>query len=389
MHTLYKNRDHWKRHCATALICLVAASICAPAGPVTPDSPQDCNAVASEKAGARAPAVKVTVDPRVELMSIIFRLAGNLEYNKGRMVSYISQVKDHFGSHRDHPVVKLAAELRKRRGVSYDAPMSLAVHIDSIHRLQLRVPLKPRPAWLDGRWQDDELREFLEKTRDFKKEAAFDEFFRENSLLYEDSTGRLQKVLDKDGHLEWFDEFFGAAPGASFHISISIINGPSCYGPRVKLADKQEFHCILGAWKCGILGMGKPQFDRDMLSTVVHEFCHSYANPVVDARVDEIRTAGERIFPAVQKKMKRMAYGNWQTMMYESLVRACVIQYLADTWDQNKAEQQIKSDVERGFLWMRELAGLLSEYKEHRDKYPTLDAFFPRIKEFFDGYEMP
>ena len=38
---------------------------------------------------------------------------------------------------------------------------------------------------------------------------------------------------------------------------------------------------------------------------------------------------------------------------------------------------------------MRELAELLGEYEEHRDKFPTLDAFFPRIKEFFDDYEVP
>jgi hypothetical protein len=319
----------------------------------------------------------------------MFRLAGNPEYNKGRMVSYIRQVKDHFGSHRNHPVVQLAADLRRRRGVSYDAPMSLAVHLNSVHRLELRVPLSPRPAWLDGRWHNNELREFLEKARDFKKQAAFDEFFRENRVLYDESTTRLQKVLDQDGHLEWFDRFFGAAPSASFHVSISIINGPSCYGPRIKLPDRQEFHCILGVWKCGILGMGKPQFDRDMLSTVVHEFCHSYANPIIDAHASELQSAGERIFPAVKKRMQRMAYGNWRTMMYESLVRACVIRYLAETWNQKKAEQQIKSDVGRGFLWMRELADLLEEYEEHRDKYPTLNAFFPRIREFFDSYEVP
>jgi len=357
--------------------------------PSVAGEPQEPGRGATKAVERKEPNVKVTVDPRVELISIIFRLAGNREYNQCRMAGYIKQIKDHFGPYRNHPAVQLAADLRKRRGVSYDAPMCLAVHLKDVNRLELRVPLDPRPAWLDPRWHNDELLDFLEKARDFKKQSAFDEFFRENRLLYEECTARLQKVLDTDGHLDWFDRFFGAAPNASFHVCISIVNGPSCYGPRVKIADGQEFYCILGVWKCGILGMGKPQFDRDMLSTVVHEFCHSYANPVVDAHLDELRPAAERIFPAVQKRMKRMAYGMWQTMMYESLVRACVVRYLADTWNNEKAEQQIKSDVGRGFLWMRELSQLMGEYESQREKYPTLDAFFPRIKDFFDSYELP
>ena len=64
------------------------------------------NPAAAEKPAA--PHVTVSVDPRVELMSILFRLAGNPEYNQGRVPSYVQDVESHFGRFRDHPVVKLA-----------------------------------------------------------------------------------------------------------------------------------------------------------------------------------------------------------------------------------------------------------------------------------------
>jgi hypothetical protein len=59
---------------------------------------------------------EVRVDPRVELMSIIFRLAGNPEYNRGEVKSYVDDVEDRFGSFREHAVVEMARELRKTRG---------------------------------------------------------------------------------------------------------------------------------------------------------------------------------------------------------------------------------------------------------------------------------
>ena len=40
-------------------------------------------------------ALGVVVEPRVELMSIIFRLAGNREYNLGRVDSYTNDVEKH------------------------------------------------------------------------------------------------------------------------------------------------------------------------------------------------------------------------------------------------------------------------------------------------------
>ena len=39
---------------------------------------------------------------------------------------------------------------------------------------------------------------------------------------------------------------------------------------------------------------------------------------------------GEIFFlPAVAAQMKKQAYGNWKTMLYESLVRASVVRYMA------------------------------------------------------------
>ena len=100
-------------------------------------------AMITSAAGAAAGSrIEVVVDPRVELMSLIFRLAGNPEYNQANSASpYADDIETHFGQFRSHEVVKTARRLRRQRGVSYDAVMSMAVHLQDTTTLALRIPL--------------------------------------------------------------------------------------------------------------------------------------------------------------------------------------------------------------------------------------------------------
>jgi hypothetical protein len=345
---------------------------------------REANSASSELNTATVP-IEVTVDPRVELISIIFRLAGNPEYNKGRLASYNKDIERHFRAYASHPVVKLASELRRTRGVSYDAPMSLAIHVSDANSLTERVPFDGQPAGLDGRWRVDEVREFLEKARQFAKETDFGGFFKAHKPLYEKTAAAAQYLLRDKANLEWFEDFFGARPGAGFRLVLGMANGPNNYGTRIELATGEEFYCILGVWKLGMFGFGDPQFDTSMLDTIVHEFCHSYVNPLVYAHSSELEKAGMQMFPKVQKKMRRMAYGNWQTMMHESVVRACVVRYLLATMGPDEARKQVKREINNGFVWMEELSELLGQYEGERNVYATFESFFPNVIKFFNS----
>ena len=339
--------------------------------------------LAAEPVKARP--LRVSVDPRVELVSLIFCLAGNPEYGRGRVASYQEDARKHFKPYEEHAVVKLARKLRNTRGVSFDAPMSLAVYLTDAEKLRERVPFDPRPDGLDNRWPLDGLRQFLEEGRKFVREARFQEFLTSHRPLFETAETRMKSLLDKEAHLEWYDEFFGAQPQATFTVALGLFNGPNCYGSHCRLPDgKTEFYCILGVWKTDDRGL--PAFDRGILSTVVHEFCHSYANPIIDRHKAELQAAGEKIFPHVASAMGRQAYGNWQTMMYESLVRACTIRHIRRYRGTVAAWAATQDDKQRQFLWMGQLVDLLDEYEAQRDRYPTLEKFAPRIVAFFDKY---
>ncbi len=332
---------------------------------------------------AQETSIPISTDPRVELMSLIFRLAKNPEYSQGRIKSYNEDTNRHFASFEEHDVVKLATKLRKTRGISYDAVMKMAVHLTDAFSLKERIPFDPQPDTLDKRWTPDNTREFLEAARRFVKDSNFEGFIKDHADIYDLAVTRMQAVMEEHGVLDWFDDFFGDRPGARFELILGLLNGPANYGARIRLSEKDEIlYCVLGVW--GTDDQGRPEFSDRVLSTVVHEFCHSYCNPLVDIHAAELEPSAKPIFARVQKAMRRMAYPSWQIMMRESLVRACVIRYLLAKQGENAAQRQIQSEKERKFFWMEGLVDLLEEYERNREKYPRLDDFFPRITAFFD-----
>lgn len=334
---------------------------------------------------AKERSVVVNVDPRVELMSVIFRLAGNREYSDCRLAAYANDVQRHFGPHRNHPVIERARRLRREHSVSYDAVMGMAVHMKDVETMAEVVPFDPRPEGLDARWAIDEARAFLADARDFAKTAKFAQFFADHRELYATTVSRMEDLLDRDGHLEWFDEFFGARPQAKFTLTLGLLNGPQCYGSKVvRGRGEEDLFCIFGVWRHDDDGM--PVFEKPMLNYVVHEFAHSYVNPIVYAHEKQLEEAGTIIFPFVQEIMSRQAYGRWIIMMHESVVRACVVRYVSDHRGPAAIRQELLEQNQLGFTWVEELAVLLADYEGDRETYPRFEDFFPKIIGFFDDF---
>ena len=334
---------------------------------------------------AEATSIRISTDSRVELMSLIFRLAKNPEYNQGRIKSYNDDADKHFASFEEQDVVKMARKLRESRGVSYDAVMKMAVHVTDAFSLNERIPFDPQPETLDKRWTPENAREFLKVARRFVKKSDFEGFIKAHTDLYDLAATRMQAVMEEHGVLDWFNDFFGDRPGARFELILGMLNGPASYGARIKLSEKDEIlYCVLGVWDTD--DQGQPEFSERVLPTVVHEFCHSYCNPLVDKHAADLEASAKPIFALVEETMRGMAYASWQTMMRESLVRASVIRYMLAKQGEEAARKHIETEKERKFFWMDGLVDLLNEYEQNRETYPRMDDFFPEIVAFFEDY---
>lgn len=323
--------------------------------------------------------IQVYVDPRVELMSIIFRLAGNGEYNQRGVFLYVTDIEKHFGPFREHSVVEMAKNLRKIAGVGYDAPMSLAIYLTDPPELAERIDFEKYPELLDRRWTTETARNFLKEARQFVKDSDFMKFLHDHQDFYSVILERAQNFVKKEVHPEWFTSFFGSGAEGKFIIALAPNNGGPSYGPCYRSPDGIiEYYSVLGLGYPLLDEAGLPVFENiGFLTTIIHEFCHSFVNPLVDRHQQALSSLGEKLFPLAESFMRNQAYARWQAMMMETFVRTCVARYLLAFKGEEEAEAEVARQMARQFVLVEKLYSLLGEFESQRGSYATFDSFLP------------
>lgn len=334
--------------------------------------PVHAQSVASSK--AKTPMVTAKVDRRIELTTIIARLAGYDEYLRNDFVSYTSDVDRHFAEYKNHPAIGFARKVRENNGIAFDAVPSLAVHLNP--DLTPKFPFSDSAP--DERWGRKNAEEFAKLLQQFCRDADCETFFDSHAELYKTAETRMQEVINRVD-FAWYKNFYGEVPKGSFNLYIGLLNGGMNFGPKVVYPDgREELFAVIGAWKTDEKGL--PIFADDFLPTIIHEFNHSFINHLVYARTKQFQPSGEKIFQPVAAQMTRLAYGNWRTTIVESLVRAAVIRYLFDHGEVEKASAELINERNRGFLWIDELFVLLGTFENNRKAYPTFRSFLPLIE---------
>lgn len=317
-------------------------------------------------------------------MSIIFRLAGNNEYNQGRVPAYNAAITRWFEPFKDHEAVRLARSLAAQNGVSYDAVMSMAIQVKDIQTLAERVPFDSKASRLESRWHGAKARTFLAAARRFVTDTQFQKFLDSQVELYTATNQNLKTLIDNETDFSWFEKFFGLRAGARFFVVPGMANGGGSYGPSLRSEDGvEESYLIIGVWLTD--GSGRPSFDKSMVPTIVHEGAHSYANPAIEKVQSKIDQDGAKLFEAEAEPMRRQAYGNGHTVLCESLVRASTARYVLAHDGAVAARRDVEAEQRRAFIWTGELFDLLGEYEKDRVKYPTLDSFMPRVVAYFNA----
>ena len=320
------------------------------------------------------PSIRVRVDPRVELLCILARLAGYDEYDHPHDFAYAHDAAERFAPFADHAAVRTLKRVRFLWGVSHDAVVNLAVHLGELPELAEHGAWDGGRRSLDRRWPLYEARRFREEARRFAVESDFQGFLEQNAALYAETEHRFRELLGRRDVVAWLDSFFVVPAGTAFEASPGLLNGASGYGSTVHEADGQRIHQVIGVSETDALGL--PLFTEGALGTVAHEYCHAFANPLVERFAAELEVPCQRLYPYVAQVMERQAYGTWRTMMSETLVRACCTRF----WPAGpEREAAIRSEIERGFPWTRELGDALALYEADRSRHPTLDSFVPQI----------
>jgi hypothetical protein len=302
--------------------------------------------------------LQIGVDRRVELISILFRLAENPSYQKARG-PYADDVDRSFAPFRDHPAVAATRELRARFSISYDAPIKLAVYLDASFK-PLR-PLSPTPPGLDKRWEGAPIDDYLAKVRDFSAKARFDDFYRAHAGYYQSVEAAFRASLAKTPIIPWFDAAFRARKGARYSVIPGLLTGPMNYGTSATHRDGGE-DIVQVMYLENPDAQAVPHPTERTLELLAHEFAHSYIHPLLE--LESFRESGQPVFARVEPAMRAQAYTTYPIMVEESVVRAVTILYLRDRSSAEHAARSLAEQQRLSFLWMSELVTALDDVRK-------------------------
>ena len=328
--------------------------------------------------------IRVEVSETVELMAILSRTAEFREYCMDLGGKYTEETEEWFSPFKNHPVIAYYQELRANYGISYDAVMSMAINL-AIEGNEVKI--LTNKSGLERRWQNVEIDTFLIKLNQFYTDTRFHDFYVQHQAFYESVLRTYEQNVMQYFHQDWYQQFYGTEPTEQFRVVIGFTNGGGNYGPSRQLPGlHKEVFAICGYHVDKQTGKAFEN-GMDYASTLIHEFNHSFVNPLFGANANQLEPIGEKLLKLSYRGMSSQAYRNASTVINESIVRAAVIIYMEEngfTAEQVKAEMY--EQIGCSFHWMPEQVSALQYYNKHRKRYKTLGDYYPEIVKCLNEY---
>lgn len=325
--------------------------------------------------------INVTVDPRIELLAAVQILSGYNELT-GLISRYDTEYKqeliEYFSPYKEHPAVAHFKQLATA-GFTYDAPAAAMLYLSDPPEFEM---VKPFAEYLLFRaWGRENLMKFVTSMRYFAAETDFMTFYNNHRETYDQIVEEVKATMAGGDYIATLEDYYGLRQN-SYNIILAPLFHHGGFGPRLLCDDgTYDIYNI-----CGPVGAngGYPVFGsaEDFKYLAWHEFSHSFVNPVTDKFQNEVNQYAA-LYKPLAEKMTAMAYPDWKHCVYEHLVRAANVRfsYLED--GEKAGRKSMRDEKNKGFAYVELIAKRLKEYENNRDKYPTLEDFYPRIIDLF------
>jgi hypothetical protein len=335
-------------------------------------------------AGGGATAV-VTVDPRIELFNVILYLSefrgfgGNAPLTR-LSFPYLDGVESRFGALRGHPVVT-QYEAMAGRGFWLTHPPSAMLHLAAPPRLIEEIPINEFTVRMAG--GREPLDAFLGEARRFAAEADFNGWFDDQVEFHQQIIRRYRERMEWN-YVQDLVDYFGDQR-ESYTVILAPLSHGGGFGPRVRRLDgRYDAYAVVGprAVEDGLLDFGS---GRPMRQLLWHELGHSHVNHLTDRHLDRLIGAVTALEGHQREQVE--AYVPWEVhvsdWVSEHVVRAVTTRLAHRLVGAQEAELVLRRELEQ-FPYVGEVCEALADYEQNRERYPTLESFYPRIADVFD-----
>jgi hypothetical protein len=216
---------------------------------------------------------------------------------------------------------------------------------------------------------------FLDGFNAFCREINFDQYMLDSKSYYDKSIEEIKKALPRQDFINTMERFYKTEfDSYSLIPSLTIPKGMG-FGLKFTLNEMTNVFNVFGALDfqdfkdSNRLKMGFEN-EQKLRELSVHEFGHSFVNPIVGELPEETFKKTEKLFEPLKSKMGEQGYNNWKVCVYEHFVRAGEI-FLSEKLGDKERTEKLKTEYVQGreFKYIPVIIPELSKFS--RGEYKT------------------
>lgn len=330
----------------------------------------------------------LAVDKRVELLySILLNTSWRDIGIVKRDYPYKLKLLEFSKAFKEHDAVVLCEELI-RKGFVFDALHAFAVHLSEPPNIALIKPLTEDLVERAGSL--DTLMEFAEKIKNYYDDTNFEDFWKRNTDFYRRVRENAEKYINLNKIVGIIEDYFELKKDKYFVVLLTL--SKFSYGHSI---NGEEVYAFIQPTK--ISEEGLPEYKS--WDTIVHEFSHSFVNPLTDEFESEFKNT-DKLLKCAESKMKRLfsrflgflsksireeAFRDWKTFVNEHVVTAIVLRIAEQLGyiDSNRLEKFLSFYEKRGLVYIKPVYKILLNY--NRVEYSSFREFYPEIVKVFNS----
>lgn len=304
--------------------------------------------------------VNVSIEPKVELLGVIQYLANDPTIIQDSS-EYSQDIANYFYDYVDNIIISTYNELRKK-GFAFHLPPKLMLYIDESLRLRDDIDVDEDLIKVFG--NKSEINKFLILLKNFEEESKFNDFYKNHYRFYNDAISYVRNKLCESNCINNLISYYGFAQN-SYNIIIQplSIGGYAVRIPTIKdTFDSYNFMKI-------------PENTIDFVSLILHEFGHTYVNPLTRENIEAVNKYSY-LFEEIRDSMLRQAYPTWELCVNEHVVRAITNRILFNMYGEKVSELRIKNDLVQNFKYINVVCERLLKYESERFRYLIFNDFY-------------
>ena len=318
--------------------------------------------------------VEVCIDPKIELIGILLTLGNDKDKeNFKRLFSYtvdnnkyVNEISETFNYLYDNGLIDIFNKVKDKYNLYYQEPLALMLLLDDSFNLDKYQSYSEQEL-------DNDFYDLVNELKSLFKDKRFINFYQSNIDTYKSWINRIKPFYEDYNLLQLLCNYCGEE-----YKDLKLINNLIPFetnGGYGIVLDNEAHYCLRSPSFIKDNKMFEIEDKENYLRLTLHEFLHCIINPL---------TTKYNVFNFDTNYLKdeidltKSGYKSDYSIINETIVRAITLRIYNSITGKDISDS-LEREYNNGFLHIKDVYSILTEYEQNRDKYNNIDSFYLNI----------